>query len=164
VHGALVAAVIRFFVGGTPKSMKVSGVAPFMRGGKQHFVPKRGNDEWVTLVGRIGRDHAPERLIDGPLIFVAKFYLQKPTTLPRKFTMTALPTKRPDLDNLVHKMTDQFNGVFWRDDSQIVDVLARKRYSHDGRTGVEITVAPVTNMQLQAELDQAFLDLEPSRA
>jgi len=43
----------------------------------------------------------------------------------------------------VHKLTDQFNGVFWADDSQIVDVVVRKRFALDGRPGVEILVEPV---------------------
>src|SRR5262249_3616893 len=43
----------------------------------------------------------------------------------------------------MHKLTDQFNGVFWADDSQIVDVIARKRFAADGRPGVEIIVEPV---------------------
>ena len=141
--------------------MKVGGIARFMKGGKMHMVPKRGNDEWVTLVGRIGRDHAPERPLDGPLIFLATFYMPKPTSLSRKASVSAMPVKRPDLDNLLHKMTDQFNGVFWADDSQVTDLMARKRYPDDGRTGVEITVAPVTNAQLMAQLDQVELDVEP---
>jgi Holliday junction resolvase RusA-like endonuclease len=140
--------------------MKVSGVAHFMKAGKQHYVPKRGNDEWVTLVGRIGRDHAPPLPLEGPLIVVATFYMPKPASLPKRTAHLAMPVRRPDLDNCFHKLTDQFNGVFWRDDAQITDVLVRKRYPLDGRTGVEITVAPVTNTQLMAILDQAELDME----
>ena len=47
------------------------------------------------------------------------------------------------LDNLIHKLTDQFNGVFWRDDSQVVELHVCKRFSADGRLGVEIEVAPL---------------------
>jgi Holliday junction resolvase RusA-like endonuclease len=150
--------MIRFFVAGTPKSMKVGGVARFMKGGKMHFVPKRGNDEWATLVGRIGRDYAPALLLEGPLMFIATFYVPRPTSLSKKTAHLAMPTKRPDADNLFHKLTDQFNGVFWADDSQLVDVVLRKRYPLDGRTGVEIIVAPVTNAQIQAEIHQLLLD------
>jgi Holliday junction resolvase RusA-like endonuclease len=52
------------------------------------------------------------------------------------------PIKRPDVDGLVHKLTDQFNGVFWHDDSQIIDFVISKRYAPDGRSGVSIIVAP----------------------
>lgn len=144
--------MIKFWVGGTPKSMKVGGVARFMKAGKMHFVPKRGNDEWATLVGRIGRDHAPPVPLEGPLLFMATFYVPRPRSLPKRDGYLAMPIKRPDADNLFHKLTDSFNGVFWTDDSQLTDVLLRKRYPLDGRTGVEITVAPITNAQVMAEL------------
>jgi len=133
--------VIRFFVGGLPKSMKVAGIARFQRGGKVHMVPKRSNSEWATLVGQIGREHAPARPLDGGLSFIAVFWMPKPATVKKT---VLLPLKRPDLDNLMHKLTDQFNGVFWMDDSQIVDLHVYKRFTIDGRTGVEIRVeAPI---------------------
>jgi Holliday junction resolvase RusA-like endonuclease len=152
--------MIRFFVGGTPKSMKVGGVARFMKAGKMHFVPKRGHDEWATLVGSIGRDHAPAQLLEGPLLFMATFFVPRPASLPKRSAHLAMPIKRPDADNLFHKLTDQFNGVFWADDSQLVDIVLRKRYPLDGRTGVDIIVAPVTNAQVQAEIRQLLLDRE----
>lgn len=135
--------MIRFFVAGLPKSMKVGGVARFQRGGKVHMVPKRGNTEWVTLVGHEGRQVMPPVPLDGPLSFSARFFMPRPTTLSKK---VLLPLKRPDLDNLLHKLTDQFNGVFWKDDSQIVRVEGVKLFARDGRIGVEITVAAIVDV------------------
>jgi Holliday junction resolvase RusA-like endonuclease len=66
------------------------------------------------------------------------------------------PLKRPDIDNLMHKLTDHFNGVFWLDDSQVIDLVVRKRFARDGRTGVEIVVEEITAVQLQAELAPAL--------
>ena len=142
---------IKFFVAGLPKSMKVGGVARFVRGGKMHMVPKRGNEEWVTLVGRLGREVMPPAPLDGAVAFTATFYMPRPASAKK----VQFPLKRPDLDNLVHKMTDQFNGVFWRDDSQIIDVHARKRFATergDGRAGVEIVVHPVSERPLRQEV------------
>ena len=45
--------------------------------------------------------------------------------------------------NLVHKLTDQWNGIFYADDSQIVDLVVRTRFALKGRRGVEIIVAPM---------------------
>lgn len=134
--------MIRFFVAGLPKSMKIGGVVRFRRGDTVHMAPKRGNSEWAILVGQIGRQHAPAVPYgpETPLSFTACFYFPRPTSASKK---VAMPLKRPDLDNCLHKLTDQFNGVFWADDSQIVDLVARKRFAADGRPGVEITVAPV---------------------
>jgi Holliday junction resolvase RusA-like endonuclease len=50
----------------------------------------------------------------------------------------SLPAKRPDLDNLVKFVTDALNGVFFRDDAQIVTITARKTYSRTGYTQVVV--------------------------
>src|SRR5262245_161110 len=133
--------MIRFFVGGIPKSMKVGGVVRFQRDDKVHTVPKRGNSDWALLVGQIGREHAPAvPYADIPLSFTAVFYFPRPTSASKR---VLAPLKRPDPDNCLHKLTDQFNGVFWTDDSQIIDLVARKRFATDSGPGVEIIVEPV---------------------
>ncbi len=48
-----------------------------------------------------------------------------------------VPTKRPDLDNIVKAIKDGANGVTWRDDAQVIDVRASKRY---GMPRVEVEV------------------------
>ncbi|WP_417203733.1 RusA family crossover junction endodeoxyribonuclease [Acetoanaerobium sticklandii] len=53
------------------------------------------------------------------------------------------PTKRPDIDNILKSITDSLNGVAYEDDSQIVEVLARKYYSSSPR--VEITMYEIRN-------------------
>ncbi len=132
--------MIRFFVAGVPKAMSVGSFFKFKRADTVHHMQGRRNTDWATLVGQIGREHAPSAPFDGPLSFTALFYLPRPASLSRKASNGAMPVKRPDLDNLVHKLTDRFNGVFWKDDSQVTDIVIRKRYAEDGRTGVEIIV------------------------
>lgn len=133
--------MIKFWVSGIPKSMKVGGVVRFRRGDTVHMAPKRGNSEWAVLVGHIGRQHAPVAPpADIGVALTVVFWMPRPATLPKR---VRLPLKRPDLDNLFSKLTDQFNGVFWRDDSQIVDVVLRKRFARDGRVGAEFVIEPV---------------------
>lgn len=133
--------MIRFFVSGIPKTMSVGkGVrVPNKAGGWNQFQTRR-NSEWGLVVGQVGREHAPAAPLTYPVSFTATFYVPRPSSAKKT---ERLPTKRPDVDGLVHKLTDQFNGVFWVDDSQITDFVVRKRFAVDGRPGVEIIVAPV---------------------
>lgn len=52
-----------------------------------------------------------------------------------------LPTDRPDLDNYTKAAFDVLNGVVFKDDSQITDVIVTKRYKAEA--ALVITVAPI---------------------
>ena len=52
------------------------------------------------------------------------------------------PEVRPDIDNIVKIVMDALNGVAYKDDSQVVDISARKVYGL-GYEGVHITVEEV---------------------
>lgn len=133
--------MIRFFVGGIPKSMSVGKSVRVANasGGVRQF-QTRAHTDWATLVGHVGRQHAPSTPIaDAGLALTIVFWMPRPARAPKR---VRLPLKRPDLDNLFHKITDQWNGVLWADDSQIVDVVIRKRFTRDGRTGAEFLIEP----------------------
>lgn len=49
-----------------------------------------------------------------------------------------LPTTRPDADNYLKCCLDALNGIVYRDDSQIVDMSVKKRYSDRPRLEIEI--------------------------
>jgi Holliday junction resolvase RusA-like endonuclease len=46
------------------------------------------------------------------------------------FAGVVRPAKKPDIDNIA-KMVDAFNGIVWRDDSQIVEASITKLYSRE---------------------------------
>ena len=103
-------------------------------------MPKRLNTDWATLVGYTAATFKPESPWTGPITFQAKFFLPRPKSAKRGETH---PLKRPDVDNLVNKLTDKLNGVFYEDDSQVVWLTATKEYAVEGRAGVEISVAKI---------------------
>lgn len=62
------------------------------------------------------------------------FYLPRPQAL---LTKTKAPrafphTKKPDLDKLARAAKDALKNVVWTDDSQVTDLIARKRYCAAG--------------------------------
>ena len=49
-----------------------------------------------------------------------------------------VPTKRPDLDNIIKIIMDGLNGVAYADDKQVVYVTAGKEYSDTPRVEIEV--------------------------
>jgi Holliday junction resolvase RusA-like endonuclease len=66
-----------------------------------------------------------ERLAGAVRLTVA-FYLPRPASLPKK---VIAHLKKPDLDKLVRGVKDALTRVVWQDDSQVVEVVASKKYA-----------------------------------
>ena len=80
--------------------------------------------------------------IEGAVSLTMRAYFSIPVSWGMKKQRAAalgeiMHTKRPDLDNVVKAIKDGANGVAWKDDSQVVDVHASKRY---GTPRVEVEV------------------------
>ena len=50
-------------------------------------------------------------------------------------------TKKPDLDNCIKFVKDCLNGIAWKDDSQVVRIVAYKHYHADPVTWIWIKPA-----------------------
>lgn len=48
------------------------------------------------------------------------------------------PTLTPDIDNVIKAVCDGLNGLAYKDDAQIVEVVAKKYYSDNPRVEVQI--------------------------
>ncbi|MGM9630385.1 RusA family crossover junction endodeoxyribonuclease [Butyricicoccus sp.] len=53
---------------------------------------------------------------------------------------TIRPTKKPDVDNILKCVADALNGVAYRDDAQIVEVVMEKFYDENPRVDIGIEV------------------------
>lgn len=65
------------------------------------------------------------------------FVFERPKSQPKKWTLN---TKRPDLDKLVRAVLDGLTGIIFPDDSQVVRIVADKRYAKDEGPGLLIVV------------------------
>ena len=71
--------------------------------------------------------------IEGAVHLTVRIYRQIPKSWSLKKQRAAalgeiFPTAKPDTSNIIKAIEDGSNGILWRDDSQVVDTVASKRY------------------------------------
>lgn len=119
------------------------------QGSKRGFVTKSGRvamvemagnplKQWRTAISWKMKGEAAKagwELTDAPVSVKLTFELKRP-----KKPKHPMPGTRPDLDKLTRAVLDALTdtGVIWRDDSQVVRVLAEKKYARPGEEGVTI--------------------------
>jgi Holliday junction resolvase RusA-like endonuclease len=88
-------------------------------------------------------------------------YLPIPKALSKKKAAAAMagelrPITRPDTSNYVKSAEDSLNGIVFRDDSQIVELIARKWYSDRPRLEIEVSTleAAAPTIRLSARVKQ----------
>lgn len=100
----------------------------------------RSYKDYVRLAAT---EHAPSKPMEGPIGMVLTVYRSTPKSFSKRRAALAeegklTPTTKPDVDNYLKGVKDALKGVIWRDDSQVVEVYARKRYSAKPRIEVKI--------------------------
>lgn len=121
-------------------SFTVYGIASGM-GSKKAFMPKgwtrpiltdtnRNLKSWQALVAAAASqaiaEHQDWQLLEGGVRLTVAFYLPRPKSLAKKVTAH---TKKPDASKLVRSLEDALSGVVYRDDAQIVEIIAAKHYA-----------------------------------
>lgn len=106
---------------------------------------------WRTDVRQAAIDHCPEP-ITGPVALDLEFRFPRPKSHhgtgrnanQLKPSAPRAHTQKPDLDKLARAIGDALAGIAYRDDSQIIQTLARKAWEDDSwPAGVHITIAEV---------------------
>lgn len=78
-------------------------------------------------------DGQPKARFDGAVHVELEFVMPRPLSTPKKRTPAAV--KKPDLDKLQRAVLDAISSAgVWRDDSQVVSVMATKRIAEIGET------------------------------
>ncbi len=120
----------------------------------RHF--KRGNfsgsydpskDAKESFASILQRE-APEKPIEAPIMLELYFYMARPKNHFKsgknsdmlKDSAPEYHTGRPDLDNLTKFVQDSLNKIYYRDDSLICVLSAKKIYSDRPRTEITITI------------------------
>lgn len=97
----------------------------------------RNAKSWAQLVAHAADTalaQSPDghpQLLQGPVRVSVAFYLPR----PKKFNKRGVPVAHltaPDLDKLLRSVLDALTAVVWHDDSQVVEVIAQKRYADVG--------------------------------
>ena len=116
--------------------------ATTINGHVRMYDPKKSSD-YKDFVRLAAAQYAPDKLPEGPLALVIDVYKQIPKSFNKKKVEAAgrgdlRPTTKPDTDNYVKAIKDALKGVLWKDDSQVVELVARKWYGD--RPRIEITL------------------------
>ena len=133
---------VTFFVPGEPTA---KGRPRMARNGRVYTPEKTAHAESLAkMAASTAMGQNPP--LEGPLSLqmVARFGVPGSWSGARKERALAgeeMPTKRPDVDNLIKLVADAMNGIVYGDDAQIVLMSAAKVYAP--QAGTEITVETI---------------------
>jgi len=107
--------------------------------------------------------------LTGAIALSVVFYLPPPVKVPR--SRGGLPIVKSDVDKLVRVVADALTGMCYEDDAQIVDLVARKRYSETRSAArVDVIVTPMDSAlplfertRVHDALNERFPDVSPRR-
>ena len=140
---------IEFFVPGAPVGKGRPRAA--RRGtGVVMFTPEKtaGYEALVAAAASNAMRAEAGPLFTGPLEAVLEMRIPIPASWSKAHKAAALagtelPTSKPDIDNVAKAILDACNGVVFRDDAQVVVLIATKAFSEE--PGVRVVIREVQN-------------------
>ena len=108
---------------------------PVPQGSKKHvgrgilIESAKGLKDWRATVA-LAASNGPFIAKPNPVTIGVTFIMPRPASTPKKKTPPAV--KRPDLDKLVRGVLDALSSVSYDDDSQVVQINAKKRLAVEG--------------------------------
>lgn len=93
---------------------------------------------------KVMQDQAPT---NEPVTICVSAYIAMPKRFSAKTRLDAIdgivkPATRPDADNYAKAALDGCNGILFKDDSQVTDLIVRKRYSAEPRLVITMEIEP----------------------
>lgn len=144
--------MITFFVPGTPVA-KGSAKAFYNKNAGKIVVMQDNKDKqkpWASMISYCAQE-AGCQLSPSAIRIRLQFVMPRPkshygtgknATALKKF-VPSYHTSKPDLDKLIRCVKDALTGVAWKDDSQVCEVVANKKYGETPGVNVEIEEALV---------------------
>lgn len=133
---------VRFEVFGTPQPKGSARGFVAMKAGKPRAIVTSDNKKlrgWADSVRYAAQD-AGDVFFEGAVRLDIDFHFSRPkSATPKK---RPFMTTRPDVSKLVRAAEDALNGILWKDDAQVVLIVATKSYV-DGPGGAVVTVTEV---------------------
>lgn len=107
---------------------------------------------YKKLVAYHAMQHKPKQLLEGELSVEILVFKESLKSFSKKKMELAesgqlRPTTKPDADNYAKGPLDALKGIIWKDDGQVVDLVARKFYSSKPR--IEVTVRTLDETQIE---------------
>lgn len=89
------------------------------------YTPKKTR-EWKEYIALQSLEYRPDAPYECPIILQLGFYLPRPKSLPKKVVHHI---KKPDIENLAKSILDALEGIFYKNDSQVVHLTIGKYYT-----------------------------------
>lgn len=135
------ATTVQFDVPGAPVGKGRPRAGRSFGGHVRMYTPERTVNYESTVALFAAQAMAGRPLIAGPVKLGLNIELAIPASWSKKKQAAALagtvrPCVKPDVDNVAKIFGDALNGVVWKDDTQIVLLVASKAYSDTPRVQV----------------------------
>jgi Holliday junction resolvase RusA-like endonuclease len=125
---------IEFFIPGEPQARQSVHFDPRRKGKKGYHKDDRAA-AWLSTCRIYANCNGPSIPFAGPIRMIITIWRSPPKGKHHDY-----PIKRPDLTNYIKPLEDIFNGVIWNDDSQVVELIAKKLFINHGKVGICVQI------------------------
>lgn len=107
------------------------------------YTPKETKDYEMSIKEAYLNESTCTYFNNEQLILTLNIYQAVPKATSKKKTQEMLehkirPTKKPDIDNILKSVCDSLNKVAYTDDTQIIEIVAKKYYAERNYMEIEI--------------------------
>src|SRR5699024_2921197 len=107
------------------------------------YDPKTTTD-YKNLVKWTAKQQWKQKPLECPLVVELDVYRQRPKSTSKKRRKlknerVIRPVVKPDIDNYSKGILDSLNGIVYKDDSQVVSLIANKYYSDNPRVEIRVS-------------------------